>query len=379
MTRRPRRNHSPAFKAKVALAAIRGEQTLVELSQQFDVHANQIKQWKDQLLDGATGVFGDEAKAEPAGPTVDVKTPHAKIGELTLENDFLGRSARQSGIAGRKEMIDRTHKLSVARQARLLGFSRGSVYYSPRQVSDGDLDLMRRIDELHLDYPFAGSRMLQGLLRGEGTEVGRLHVATLMKKMGIEAIYRRPNTSKPAPGHKIYPYLLRKLAVTRPNQVWAMDITYVPMARGFVYLCAVVDWFSRRVLSWRLSITMEADFCIEAVEDALARYGKPEIFNTDQGSQFTSIDFTAVLKKAEIAISMDGKGAWRDNVFVERLWRSIKYEEVYLHAYKTVSEARAGIGRYLAFYNSRRPHSSLDRQTPDQAYFNALAPMMVAA
>jgi putative transposase len=229
-------------------------------------------------------------------------------------------------------------------------------------------------------------------LRGEGLEAGRLHVATLMKKMGIEAIYRRPNTSKPAPGHKIYPYLLRKLAVTRPNQVWAMDLTYIPMARGFVYplavrqllaiavrLCAVVDWFSRRVLSWRLSITMEADFCIEAVEEALARYGKPDIFNTDQGSQFTSIDFTAVLKKAEIAISMDGKGAWRDNVFVERLWRSIKYEEVYLHAYKTVSEARAAIGRYLNFYNTRRPHSSLDRQTPDQAYFNALAPIMVAA
>ncbi|MBB6486887.1 putative transposase [Rhizobium lusitanum] len=284
-------------------------------------------------------------------------------------------------------MIDRSHKLSVARQAKLLGFSRGSVYYSPRPVSDGDLALMRRIDELHLDYPFAGSRMLQGLLRGEGLNAGRLHVATLMKKMGIEAIYRRPNTSKPAPGHKFYPYLLRKLAVTRPNQVWAMDLTYIPMARGFVYLCAVVDWFSRCVLSWRLSITMEADFCIEAVDEALARYGKPEISarclhrrdNTDQGSQFTSIDFTAVLKKAEIAISMDGKGAWRDNVFVERLWRSIKYEEVYLHAYKTVSEARAGIGRYLTFYNSRRPHSSLDRRTPDQAYFNALTPMMVAA
>ncbi|WP_192798569.1 IS3 family transposase [Brucella anthropi] len=379
MTRRPRRNHSPAFKAKVALAAIRGEQTLVELSQQFDVHANQIKQWKDQLLEGATGVFGDEVKAEPAGPSIDVKTLHAKIGELTLENGFFVQCARQGGIAGRKEMIDREHKLSVVRQARLLGFSRGSVYYSPRPVSDGDLAQMRRIDELHLEYPFAGSRMLQGLLKGEGLETGRLHVATLMKKMGIEAIYRRPNTSKPAPGHKIYPYLLRKLAVTRPNQVWAMDLTYIPMARGFVYLCAVVDWFSRRVLSWRLSITMEADFCIEAVEEALARYGKPDIFNTDQGSQFTSIDFTAVLKKAEIAISMDGKGAWRDNVFVERLWRSIKYEEVYLHAYKTVSEARAGIGRYLNFYNTRRPHSSLDRQTPDQAYFNALAPMMVAA
>ncbi|NHT77643.1 IS3 family transposase [Rhizobiaceae bacterium CRRU44] len=379
MTRRPRRNHSPAFKAKVALAAIRGEQTLVELSQQFDVHANQIKQWKDQLLEGATGVFGDEAKAEPAGPTIDVKTLHAKIGELTLENGFFVRCARQGGIAGRKEMIDREHKLSVARQARLLGFSRGSIYYLPRPVSEGDLALMRRIDELHLNYPFAGSRMLQGLLRGDGLETGRLHVATLMKKMGIEAIYRRPNTSKPAPGHKIYPYLLRKLSVTRPNHVWAMDLTYIPMARGFVYLCAVVDWFSRRVLSWRLSITMEAAFCIEAVEEALARYGKPDIFNTDQGSQFTSVDFTAVLKKAEIAISMDGKGAWRDNVFVERLWRSIKYEEVYLHAYKTVSEARVGIGRYLTFYNSRRPHSSLDRQTPDQAYFNALAPMMVAA
>ncbi|MCO5153707.1 MULTISPECIES: IS3 family transposase [Shinella] len=379
MTRRPRRNHSPAFKAKVALAAIRGEQTLVELSQQFDVHANQIKQWKDQLLEGATGVFGDETKAEPSGPTIDVKTLHAKIGELTLENGFFIRCARQGGIAGRKEMIDREHKLSVVRQAKLLGFSRGSVYYLPRPVSDGDLALMRRIDELHLDYPFAGSRMLQGLLRGEGLETGRRHVATLMKKMGIEAIYRRPNTSKPAPGHKIYPYLLRKLAVTRPNQVWAMDLTYIPMARGFVYLCAVVDWFSRKVLSWRLSITMEAAFCIEAVEEALARHGRPEIFNTDQGSQFTSIDFTAVLKRSQIAISMDGKGAWRDNVFVERLWRSIKYEEVYLHAYKTVSEARAGIARYLNFYNTRRPHSSLDRRTPDQAYFNALTPMMVAA
>ncbi len=325
---------------------------------------------------GATGVFGDETKAGPTSPTVDVKTLHAKIGELTLENDFLAGALGRAG--GRKEMIGRQHKLSVVRQAKLLGFSRGSVYYLPRPVSAGDLALMRRIDELHIDYPFAGSRMLQELLRGEGLQSEQRHVATLMKKMGIEAIYRRPNTSKPAPGHKIYPYLLRKLAVTRPNQVWAMDLTYIPMARGFVYHCVVVDWFSLRVLSWRLSTTMEADFCIEAVEEALARYGKPDIFNTDQDSQFTSMDFTTVLKKAEIAISMDGKGAWRDNVFVERLWRSIKYEEVYLHAYKTVSEARVGIGRYLTFYNSRRPHLSLDRQTPDQAYFNALAPMMVA-
>jgi putative transposase len=276
-------------------------------------------------------------------------------------------------------MIDRNHELSVSRQARILGISRGSVYYLPQPASVVDLALMRRIDELHLDYPFAGSRMLQGLLNAEGHDVGRLHVRTLMRKMGIEAIYRRPNTSKPAPGHKVYPYLLKNLAITRPNQVWAMDISYIPMARGFVYLCAVVDWFSRRVLSWKLSITLETAFCIEAVEEALSRYGKPEIFNTDQGSQFTSLDFIKLLKDAEISISMDGKGAWRDNVFVERLWRSIKYEEVYLHAYKTVSDARLGIGRYLAFYNSRRPHSSLDRKTPDQVYFNQPQTIPLAA
>ena len=276
-------------------------------------------------------------------------------------------------------MIDRKHKLSVGRQAGLLGISRGSVYYLPRPTPDADLALMRRIDELHLDYPFAGSRMLQALLKRDGFEVGRLHVATLMRTMGIEAIYRRPNTSKPAPGHKVFPYLLRKVPVTEPNQVWAMDITYVPMARGFVYLAAVVDWFSRRVLAWRLSISMDASFCIEAVEEALARHGKPSIFNTDQGSQFTSMAFTGVLKAAGISISMDGRGAWRDNVFVERLWRTIKYEEVYLRAYASVSEARASLGRYLAFYNAGRPHSSLDRQTPDEAYFNTLQPIPAAA
>ena len=275
-------------------------------------------------------------------------------------------------------MIDREHALPVARQASLLGISRGSVYYLPRPVSAADLAIMRRMDELHLEFPFAGSRMLRDFLNKEGIEIGRCHVATLMKRMGIEAIYRKPNTSKPAPGHKIYPYLLRGMTIERPNQVWAMDITYVPMARGFVYLAAVIDWFSRKILAWKLSITLSADFCIEALEEALARHGQPEIFNTDQGSQFTSHAFTSVLRQAGIAISMDGKGAWRDNVFVERLWRSVKYEEVYLRAYDTVSMARAWIGRYLAFYNERRPHSSLDRRTPDQAYFDRL-PHPVAA
>jgi putative transposase len=267
-------------------------------------------------------------------------------------------------------MIDRDHALAIVRQAKALNISRGSVYYTPRPVPPEVLALMRRIDELHLEYPFAGARMLRDMLGRDGFPVGRRRVATLMKRMGIAAIYRRPNTSKSAPGHKIYPYLLRGLKVERPNQVWATDITYIPMERGFVYLAAVVDWFSRRVLAWRLSITMEAAFCVEALEEALANYGKPEIFNTDQGSQFTGETFTGVLIANAIAISMDGKGSWRDNVFVERIWKSVKYEEVYLRAYNSVGEARASLGRYLDFYNRRRPHSSLDRHTPDEAYFN---------
>ena len=275
-------------------------------------------------------------------------------------------------------MIDRDHDLPIAKQAEVLRISRGSVYYLPRPVSGADLALMRRLDELHLEFPFAGSRMLRGLVAAEGCKVGRRHVKTLMQRMGIEALYRRPRTTKPEPGHKIYPYLLRGMEIRRPNQVWAMDITYIPMARGFVYLAVVLDWASRRVLAWRLSITMEASFCVATLEDALARHGKPEIFNTDQGSQFTGTAFIGVLVKNDIAISMDGKGAWRDNVFVERLWRSVKYEEVYLRAYDGVGEARSSIARYLDFYNGRRPHSSLDGATPDQAYFTPL-PFRMAA
>ena len=275
-------------------------------------------------------------------------------------------------------MIDRTHDLPLTKQASLLNISRGIIYYEPEPVSAADLAIMRRLDELHLELPFAGSRMLRDLLAADGSRIGRRHVTTLMQKMGIEAVYRRPNTTKPAPGHKIYPYLLRKLTIDRPNQVWATDITYVPMARGFVYLCAVMDWYSRRILAWRLSNTMEAEFCVETLEDALARHSKPGIFNTDQGSQFSGTAFTGVLIRNQIAISMDGKGAWRDNVFVERFWRSVKYEEVYLHAYDDVPEARASIGRYLLFYNARRPHTALDRRTPDQAYFDPL-PLRMAA
>src|SRR5450631_1852177 len=257
-------------------------------------------------------------------------------------------------------MIDRNHAL-------------------PRTASEADQRLMKRIDALNLARPFAGSRMLRDMLNREGFGVGRRHVATLMQRMGIEALYRKPNTSKKHPTHKVYPYLLRELKIDRANQVWAADITYIPMACGWVYLCAIVDWSSRRVLSHRVSISMDASFCVDALEEAFAKYGQPEIFNADQGSQFTGEAFTDVLKARGVAISMDGKGAWRDNIFVERLWRSIKYEEVYLHAYDSVSHAKAGIARYIDFYNTARPHSSLDKKTPDELYFATLPAIKQAA
>ncbi len=276
-------------------------------------------------------------------------------------------------------MIDREHKLPLKRQAQLLGMSRASLYYHPEPVSDDDLRLMRRIDELHLEHPFAGCRMLRDMLRLGGTKIGRRHVGTLMRRMGLQALYRKPNTSRKHPQHPVFPYLLRSVTVERANQAWALDVTYIPMARGWVYLVAVLDWFSRRVLSHRVSITMEADFCVEALNEAVARYGTPEIVNTDQGSQFSSAAFVKAVVDSGARQSMDGRGCWRDNVFVERLWRSIKYEEVYLKAYETVSAARTGIGQYLTFYNTRRPHQAHAGRTPDVVYFNSLPRSEVAA
>ena len=276
-------------------------------------------------------------------------------------------------------MIDRTHDLAVVRQCQLLALARSTAYYMPEPTSSEDLTLMRRIDELHLEHPFAGSRMLRDMLKLEGHQIGRKRVSRLMKKMGIEALYRKPNLSRRHDAHPIYRYLLRNVKIDRPNQVWATDITYIPMRRGFVYLIAVIDWYSRKVLSWRLSNTMTTDFCLDAVRDAISRYGRPEIFNTDQGSQFTSHEFTQLLKDNEIRISMDGKGCWRDNVFVERLWKSVKYEEVYLKAYDSVSAAKANLGVYLNFFNARRPHQSLDGKTPDTIYYAGLSHERIAA
>jgi putative transposase len=276
-------------------------------------------------------------------------------------------------------MIDRTHALPITRQAAALGISRGAVYYQPVPVSDADLALMRRIDEVHLEMPWFGARGLRRVLRAEFPGVGRRHIGTLMRRMGLSAQAPQPGTSRRHRAHPVYPYLLRNRAITRPNEVWAMDITYIPMAHGFVYLAVVLDWATRKALSWRVSITLDSAFCVAALEEAIARYGRPAILNTDQGAQFTSGDFTDVPKAHGIQLSMDGKGCWRDNIFVERLWRTLKYEEVYLHAYDTVSAATAGIDRYLTLYNTRRPHSSLADRTPDEAYFTPIPPLPAAA
>lgn len=276
-------------------------------------------------------------------------------------------------------MIDRNNKLSIKRQAKLLGMSRGTVYYLPRPVSAADLALMRRIDELHLEHPFMGARMLRDQLTREGIHAGRRHIRTLMLRMGIEALAPQPGTSKAAPGNKIYPYLLRKLSIVHANQVWALDTTYIPMAKGFVYLTAVVDVASRRVLTHKVAITMEACHAREIIEEAFVRYGTPEIVNTDQGSQFTAEEFANAVLSKGCKLSMDGRGSWRDNVFVERVWRSVKYERVYLKAYDSVSAARADIADYFAWYNTKRPHSSLDRVTPEQTYLNLLPKLAKAA
>jgi putative transposase len=270
-------------------------------------------------------------------------------------------------------MIDKQHELPQTRQAELLDLSRGCLYYQPVPISQTDLDLMLIMDAWHLEHPHLGARGLRDHLRLKGIWVGRRHVARLMRIMGIEALFIKKVTSKRNPAHRLYPYLLRNLVIDRPNQVWAADITYIPMRRGFLYLFAVMDWSARRILSWRLSNTLTADFCIDALEEAIALYGVPEIFNTDQGSQFTDADFIDVLERHHIRISMDGKGAWRDNVFIERFWKSLKYEEVYLNAYDGGSDARASLARYFNYYNHERPHSSLGGRTPDMAYRSALA------
>jgi putative transposase len=269
-------------------------------------------------------------------------------------------------------MINREHRLPITKQCRLLNLCRSGIYYTAVPESDKSRELMRLIDKIHLEYPFLGSRGIRNELLNKGYKVGRSHIRTLMRKMGIEAVYKKPRLSEPHPGHTIYPYLLRGLSVTEGNAVWATDITYIPMAKGFCYLVAIMDWASRKVLAWRLSNTLDTTFCIEALKEAISRYGTPQIFNTDQGSQFTSDAFTEILKNHNIRISMDGRGRWLDNVFIERLWKSVKYEEVYLRAYSSIAEARQELAKYFDRYNIRRRHQGLDDMTPDEVYWNTI-------
>jgi putative transposase len=271
-------------------------------------------------------------------------------------------------MKARRALVEPNSEISMRRQCELLGVSRSSLYYEPVEPDTEELALMRRVDELHLEHPFFGSRLMTRTLKAEGFEVNRKRIQRLMRVMGLESVAPKPNTSKPAPEHPVYPYLLRNLKVSRVNQAWASDITYIPMARGFLFLVAIIDLYSRRVLAWRLSNSLETRFCLEALREAMERYGRPEIFNTDQGAQFTSEDFTGVLLEHGVKVSMDGRGRCLDNIFVERLWRSLKYEEVYLYAYETVSAARAGIGRYFEFFNNERPHAALGYQTPASFY-----------
>ena len=367
-----RRRFSGELKAKIALEALRGDRTLQEIASKHQVHPNQVSTWKRQAIDGLGEVFSNGGERRRRDHESEIRDLHAKIGELTVERDFFVSRVRSMSRAERRTMVIRAHPaLSLSRQCRLLSIGRSSLYYTPKGESPETLALMRRIDELFLKYPFYGARQVVRHLRREGVRLGRRRAGRLMRLMGLQAIYRAPRTSDPHPEHRVYPYLLRGLMIERANHVWCADITYIPVRRGFLYLAAIMDWASRHVLAWRLSNTLDAGFCTDALDEALARHSTPEIFNTDQGSQFTGFAFTGRLREAGIRISMDGRGRYLDNIFIERLWRSLKYEAVYLRELADGFEARRVIGEWIDFYNTERPHSALGGKTPAEAYRGA--------
>jgi len=362
-----RKQYSPKFKARVAIEAIRGEKTLSQLGSQFQVHPIQIAKWRKSALEQLPELFVDGRTRQGRSGETDSGALYEEIGRLKVELDWLKKKSACS-IEEMRPLVDRSHpEISVRRQCELLGVNRSGLYYEPLGESAENLLLMRLLDEQYTRTPFYGSRRMTEWLATEGHEVNRKRVTRLMERLGVEAVYPKRNLSQPGEGQRIYPYLLRGTTVERVNQVWSTDITYIRMAQGFLYLVAVMDWFSRFVLSWSLSVTMEEAFCVEALKRALRR-GRPAIFNSDQGSQFTGEKFTGELAGRQIAISMDGRGRCMDNIFVERLWRSLKYEEVYLKDYASVTEARAGIARYFQFYNHERWHQSLDYRTPAAIY-----------
>ncbi|MFA9461278.1 IS3 family transposase [Thiohalorhabdus methylotrophus] len=367
MSRAKGKRLSPEFKARVALEAAKGAKTTSEIASEYQVHPAQISQWKRQLLEGLPELF--ESKRRSKAPSAEELTAplYEEIGRLKIEVDFLQKKSKQIGV-GRWQIEPAHPRLSVQRQCNLLGLPRSTYYRQPAGESTENLALMRLIDRQYLETPFYGSRQMTAWLRRQGYAVNRKRVQRLMGRMGLQATVPGPHTSRPHPQNPVYPYLLRQLALTNSNLVWCADITYIPMPRGFLYLVAVLDWYSRYVLAWRLSNTMDALFCLEALEMALGR-GEPVIFNTDQGAQFTSQEWLAPLQKRGILISMDGRGRALDNVFVERLWRTVKYEDIYLRDYQTVPDLETGLAEYFQFYNEERPHSALDHQTPAEVHW----------
>ncbi|WP_371809483.1 IS3 family transposase [Aliiroseovarius sp. xm-m-339-2] len=374
-----RKNHSPEFKAKVALEVIREELTLAELSKKYGVHPTQIGTWKRAAIENMATAFTRRGAAPEQVSAADVDKLHSKIGQLVVERGFFSRSLTSTARDARQKMVSRDHRLSLRKQCELLQLSRSRLYYQPVGESAENLRFMEIIDKQFLETPWYGSRQMARFMKRNNHQCGLHRVRRLMRLMRLVPIYQEPNTSKKHPQHKIWPYLLRGMAIDRPNQVWCADITYIPMRRGFLYLVAIMDWHSRKVLAWRLSNSMDADFCVQALKEAIAKHGAPKIFNSDQGSQFTSGAWIDVLTDAKIKISMDGKGAWRDNRMIERLWRSLKYECVYLNAFETGSEMRAGIGKWLTYYNTERPHSTHGLLTPDEAYDSKTEPTRLAA
>ncbi|WP_289087355.1 IS3 family transposase [uncultured Sulfitobacter sp.] len=370
----------------MALEALRGDRTIQEIAAKHQVHPNQVSTWKRQAVEGMADVFSRGGK--PEGPTeAEVKELHAKIGRLAVENDFLSEGLKPVSPKKKRAMIKRDHpELSISQQCKLVRLSRSAFYYTPDGIDGDTLSMMKEIDRVFTKYPFFGSRQIVAYLRRESTVVGRHRVRRLMARMGLEAIYKRPRTSQPHPQHPVFPYLLRKMVIERANQAWCADITFVPVRNGFLYLVAIMDWATRKVLSWRLSNTMHADFCVDALNEAIATYGPPEIMNTDQGSQFTGSAWITTLTEAGVRISMDGRGRYlpsrdhaahnpagqRSNIFIERLWRSLKQEAIYLEEISDGFQARRIIKKWITFYNTERPHSALDRQTPDDAYWAGL-------
>ncbi|WP_226930558.1 IS3 family transposase [Halomonas sp. 3F2F] len=374
MSKQKRNTHSPELKAKVALEAVRGLKTANEIAQEFGVHPVQVGQWKKALLADSATLFDKKRGPKPKPEYQTDEKLYGEIGRLKMELDWLKKKFRDQPAMIRRGWIDATDRVPLLRQCALAGIARSTVY-AQRQLKmpeDLDIELCHALDEIYTRWPFYGSRRMVVELGRRGFRVNRKRVQRLMRGMGLAGMAPGPMTSRPHPEHKIHPYLLRGVSITRPNQVWSTDVTYIRLAYGFVYLVAIIDWYSRKVLSWRLSNTMDADFCVDALESALRLHGTPEIFNSDQGSQFTSQAFTGVLKDAGIAISMDGRGRAFDNIFVERLWRTVKYEDVYLKGYARLGELTLGLSDYFAFYNTQRPHQSLGNRTPDDVYQSGL-------